>query len=67
MVQVVSSDDDEVVKVTRTKVKEGKKKSQVRDEQIPTRALLWTCYPEPWSTRDIDCFAAIPARGQRLK
>ena len=37
MVQVVSSDDDEVVKVTRTKVKEAKKKSQVRDEQIQTK------------------------------
>ena len=33
MVQVVSSDDDDVVKVTRTKVKEGKKKSQVRDQR----------------------------------
>ena len=37
MVQIISSDDDDVVKVTRTKVKEGKKKSQVRDERtMPT-------------------------------
>ena len=34
MVQVVSSDDDDVVQVTRTKVKEGKKKSQVRDPRM---------------------------------
>ena len=45
MVQVVSSDDDEVVKVTRTKIKEGKKKSQVRDEQIQTKVPVWTRYP----------------------
>ena len=34
MVQVVSSDDDDVVQVTRTKIKEGKKKSQVRDPRM---------------------------------
>ena len=49
MVQVVSSDDDDVVKVTRTKIKEGKKKSQVRDERTMltgvTSIVRYDSYP----------------------
>ena len=69
MVQVVSSDDDDVVQVTRTKVKEGKKKSQVRDPRmsgLENRSRSTTQGPSlgpdfAWAPTEVE----IPRRGQR--